>query len=142
MCSSSLHQFAPFRPDFIAWWSQVPPVLTFIKVNLFLTGISLALIVIMALLYFRGYRNSAATGLVILACVMLIPNDDCPNEFNRPWMGWLGASPLMFLGNSVVLLIGYCGLNGVRPRVSCVVMGLINTGVLLLGLGHLTALVW
>jgi hypothetical protein len=37
---------------------------------------------------------------------MLIPNDDCPNAFNHPWLGWLGASPLMFLGNAVVLLIG------------------------------------
>ena len=73
---------------------------------------------------------------------MLIPNDDCGNAFNMPWIAWFGASPLMFLGNSVVLLVGYCGLRAIRPRTSALVMGLINAGVFLLGLGHLTRVVW
>ena len=73
---------------------------------------------------------------------MLVPNDNCANPFNLPWIKWAGASPLMFMPNSVVLLIGYCGLHGIRPRVIILLMAVINIGVFLLGLGHLTKLIW
>jgi hypothetical protein len=142
ICTSSLHGFAPFRPNILAECSQMPSFLKFIAYNFVLTGSSLVAIITLAVFYFRGHQRLALAGLVVLAGVMLIPNDDCPNEFNLPWIGWLGASPLMFLGNAVVLLIGYCGLNGVRPRISALLMGLINAGVLLLGFGHQTRLIW
>jgi hypothetical protein len=73
---------------------------------------------------------------------MLVPNDNCGNPFNLPWMKWIGASPLMFMPNSVVLLIGYCGLHGIRPLISILLMAAINICVFLLGLGHLTKIVW
>jgi hypothetical protein len=142
ICTSSLHGFAPFHPHILTEWSQIPSDLRFITYNFVLTGSSLAVVIALAILYFHGRQHLALTGLVILAGVMLIPNDDCPNDFNRPWISCLGASPLMFLGSAVVLLIGYCGLNGIRPRISALLMGLINTGVLLLGFGHQTGLVW
>lgn len=142
LCTSSLHQFAPFRLDMIAEWSNLPPFLKMIKFNLILTGTSLLAVILLMILFIRGHRRAAATGLLALAGMMLIPNDDCPNEFNRPWLRWIGASPMMFLGNSVALLIGYCGLHGIWPRFSVLIMGLIDGGVLLLGLGHLTRIVW
>ena len=142
ICTSSLHGFAPFHPHILTEWSQIPSDLKFITYNFVLTGSSLATVIVLAAAYYRGHQPLALTGLVVLAGIMLIPNDDCPNEFNRPWIGWLGASPLMFLGNAVVLLIGYCGLHGIRPRLSALLMGLINAGVLLLGFGHQTGVLW
>ena len=41
-----------------------------------------------------------------------------------------------------VLLIGYCGLHGIWPRVGILLMAGINVCVFLLGLGHLTKLIW
>jgi hypothetical protein len=142
LCASSLHQFAPFRPDMAAVWGDLPPGLQFIRYNFLLTAASLLAVVVLAALHFRGRRRAAATGLVILVYVLLIPNDDCTNAFNRPWISWMGASPLMFWGVSVALLIGYCGLHGIQPRLSVWLMGLINAGMLVLGWGHWTRVIW
>ena len=142
ICTSSLHGFAPFRPHILSEYSQLPNSLRFIGFNFILTGCSLLAIVSMAVCFFRGNPRGALAGLVVLAGAMLIPNDDCPNPFNAPWLGWLGASPLMFLANAVVLLIGYCGLNGLRPGLSALLMGTIDCWVLLLGLGHRSHLIW
>jgi hypothetical protein len=142
ICTSSLHGFAPFHLHILTEYSQLPSSLRFIRYNHILTGCSLLAIVSLATSFFRGQQRRALAGLVVLVGVMLIPNDDCTNAFNHPWLGWLGASPLMFLGNAVVLLIGYCGLNGLRPRLSALLMGLIECGVLLLGLGHQSKLIW
>jgi len=109
LCASSLHQFAPFRLDLAAVWSQSPPDVKFIPFNLLLTAASVLAVGALAALHFRGRGRAAATGLVIVAYVLLIPNDDCTNAFNRPWIAWLGASPLMFLGSNVALLIGIAG---------------------------------
>jgi len=97
---------------------------------------------VFVILYYLGRSSQAVTGLVILAVIMLVPNDNCGNDFNLPWLQWLGASPLMFMPNSVVLLIGYCSLHGIWPRVSILLMTGINVCVLLLGLGHLTKIIW
>ena len=142
ICTSSLHGFAPFRPHIFSEYSQLPKSLRFIGFNFILTGCSLLAIVSLAVCFFRGHPRGALAGLVVLAGAMLIPNDDCPNPFNAPWLGWLGASPLMFLANAVVLLIGYCGLNGLRPGLSALLMGTIDCWVLLLGLGHRSHLIW
>ena len=142
ICTSSLHGFAPFHAHIVTEYSQLPSSLRFIGYNFILTACSLVTLVMLAVFFFQGHQRGALGGLVVLAGVMLIPNDDCPNAFNDPWLGWLGASPLMFLGNAVVLLIGYCGLNGLRPRVSALLMGIIDCWVLLLGLGHQSKLIW
>ncbi|MBN1804529.1 MAG: hypothetical protein JW837_04715 [Sedimentisphaerales bacterium] len=141
-CTSALHQFAPFRIDAIMNWFEIPARLNLIKYNFILTAGSLLVILILTVLYCLGRKTQAVTGLVILAGIMLVPNDNCGNTFNLPWMKWIGASPLMFMPNSVVLLIGYLGLHGIRPCISIILMAGINIGVFLLGLGHLTKLVW
>ena len=142
ICTSALHQFAPFRPDAIMMWPQIPPHLNILKYNFILTAGSLFVVLVLAVMYWLGRKSQAVTGLVILAIIMLVPNDNCPNDFNLPWMQWIGASPLMFMPNSVVLLIGYCGLHGIWPRVGILLMAGINVCVLLLGLGHLTRIIW
>lgn len=142
ICTSALHQFAPFRPDAIMMWPQIPPHLNILKYNFILTAGSLFVVLVLAVMYWLGRKSQAVTGLVILAIIMLVPNDNCPNDFNLPWMQWVGASPLMFMPNSVVLLIGYCGLHGIWPRVGIPLMAGINVCVLLLGLGHLTRIIW
>jgi hypothetical protein len=142
ICTSALHQFAPFRLDAIMMWPEIPPHLNILKYNFILTAGSLLVVLILAVFYWLGRKSQAVTGLVILAIIMLVPNDNCPNDFNLPWMQWIGASPLMFMPNSVVLLIGYLGLHGIWPRVGILLMAGINVSVLLLGLGHLTRLIW
>jgi len=142
ICTSALHQFAPFRLDAIMLWPQIPSEYNLIKYNFILTAGSLLVILILTVLYSLGHRTQAVTGLVILAAIMLVPNDNCPNDFNLPWIQWAGASPLMFMPNSVVILIGYCGLHGIWPRVGILLMAGINVCVFLLGLGHLTKIIW
>ena len=142
ICTSALHKFAPFRLDAIMMWPEIPPHLNILKYNFILTAGSLLVVLVLAIMYYFGCKIQAVTGLVILAAIMLVPNDNCPNDFNLPWIQWVGASPLMFMPNSVVILIGYCGLHGIWPRVGILLMAGINVGVLLLGLGHLTKLIW
>jgi len=142
ICTSALHQFAPFRPDVIMFWPEIPAQFNLLKYNFILTAGSFLIIVVLAVLYSLGRKSQAVTGLVIVAAIMLVPNDNCPNDFNLPWIQWAGASPLMFMPNSIVLLIGYCGLHGIWPRVGIPLMAAINAGVFLLGLGHLTRIIW
>jgi hypothetical protein len=142
ICTSALHQFAPFRLDAIRIWPEIPPRLNMLKYNFILTAGSLLVVLVLAVLYCFGRRSQALTGLVILSIIMLVPNDNCPNDFNLPWMQWTGGSPLMFMPNSVVLLIGYLGLHGIWPRLGIFLMAGINIGVLFLGLGHLTKIIW
>jgi hypothetical protein len=138
VCTAALHKFYPFRLGIIEYWPRAAPILRY---NFILTVASLLLVIVFALLYHRRQRRPAVLGLIALAIWMLIPDDACGNPFNKPWVKWLGASPLMFMPNSVVLLIGCCCLHGVRPRASLVVMTLINGFVLLLGIAHLIG-VW
>jgi hypothetical protein len=142
ICTSALHQFAPFRPAAIMSWPEIPPEYNILKYNFILTAGSLLVVLVLTILYVLHRRSQAVTGLVILAAIMLVPNDNCPNDFNLPWIQWVGASPLMFMPNSVVILIGYCGLHGIWPRVGIVLMAGINICVLALGLGHLTGVIW
>lgn len=141
-CSSALHQFYPFRADLLTLVEQCPPGFSFIAVNLVLTAVSLVVVIALAVVYYLRLRRVALIGLLVLAAIMLIPNDDCLNDFNLPWIRMIGASPLMFAANAGVLLIGYCGLQGVLPRLGLVTMTLANAFVLFLGLGHLTRIIW
>ena len=142
ICTSALHKFFPFRPDVITYWPKIPARLNILKYNFILTAVSLLVILVLAVLYSLGRRSQAVTGLVILAAIMLVPNDNCGNSFNQPWIQWMGASPLMFMPNSVVILIGHCGLHGIWPRVSILLMAVINVCVFALGLGHLSGVIW
>ena len=142
ICTSALHKFYPFRRAVLTFWLRIPDRLNLLKYNYFLTAVSQLVILILAVLYAFRRRSQAVTGLVILAAIMLVPNDNCGNFFNQSWIQRIGASPLMFMPNSVVLLIGYCALHGIWPRVSTLLIAAINIGVSMLGLGHVTGIVW
>ena len=142
VCTSALHKFYPFRPAVLTSWPKIPDHLSILKYNYLLTGLSLLVILLLAALYAFRRRSQAVSGLVILAVIMLVPNDNCGNFFNLPWIRRIGVSPLMFMPNSVVLLIGYCALHGIWPRVSILLIAAINMCVFTLGMGHVTGIVW
>ena len=138
-CTLALHRFYPFRPDVIMYLSWLSPIG---KHNVVLSVGCVVAVAALCVAYFRGKQRPAVTGLLILAAVMLVPNDDCGNYFNQPWINLFGASPVMFMPNSIVILIGYCGLHGIRPKLSAIFMLCINICVLALGIGHMTGVVW
>ncbi|MFC1765185.1 hypothetical protein ACFL6U_24325 [Planctomycetota bacterium] len=109
VCTFALHQFYPFRLDITEYWPRISPRYSMLKFNILLTVGSLLSPIALSIGYYLRYRRIALLGLLIVASIMLIPNDNCGNDFNRLWLGWIGASPLMFMPNSVVLIIGYCG---------------------------------
>lgn len=142
VCTSALHKFFPFRPDVIEFWRRMSPGYSMLKYNFILTASSLLVIAVLGILYHLGWKRLGVGGLVLLAAVMLVPNDDCGNYFNRLWIEFIGASPLMFMANSAAILIGCCGIFGIRPKGSIAAISYINGCTLAVGLGHLTGIVW
>ena len=142
ICTSALHKFFPFRLDVFDYWQKIPPRHNILRYNYILTAASLVSVIVLAVLYKIKQERLAIIGLVILAAIILIPTCNCGNEFNRIWIGWIGASPLMFMPNSIVILIGSCALLGIWPKLSIINMIIINSCVLALGIGHLTGTIW
>lgn len=139
VCTSAVHQFYPFRPSVATVWGGLDPVLRF---NLGLTGLGFFVSVALGVLYRSGRREAALAGLLILDFLLLIPNDACANPFNEWWIGALGASPLMFVPNLYASLFAMAALLGVRPRWNLAALAAACVGVMLLGLGHMTRLLW
>ena len=139
VCTSAVHQLYPFRPSVAAVWGGLDPVLRF---NLGMTGFGFLASSALGLLYRYGRREAALLGLLILDFVLLVPNDACANPFNEWWIGALGASPLMFVPNLYASLFAVAALLGVRPRWNLVALAAACVGVMLLGLGHMTRLLW
>jgi hypothetical protein len=148
--TSSLHAFYPFRPSVfrrlegLPWvlpWPMAPhgPLLRF---NFAFTAAALVAAAAAAGIYLAGRRRVAVVALSALALVLLVPNDNCVNPFNRPWLRALGASPLMFSANSVALAIAVCGLCQLERATSFGIVATICLATLLLGLGHVTGVAW
>ena len=70
---------------------------------------------VLAVTYAFGWRRTALMGLLMFAGVLLIPNDDCGNAFNERWIRLVGASPLMFIPNVLVILLAATAFLGIRP---------------------------
>jgi hypothetical protein len=139
VCTSSVHQFHPFRWALAAYRS-VDPVLRF---NLAVTlGGFLAAGALAVLYNAAGRRGVALAGLLVLDLLLLVPNDACPNPFNTWWLAAVGASPLMFVPNLYASLFGAGALLGVRPRLNLLALVGACLGVTLLGLGHMTRVIW
>jgi hypothetical protein len=113
-----------------------------LKYNFILTASFLLTVVVLGILYHLGWKRFGVGGLVLVAAVMLVPNDNCGNYFNRLWIELIGASPLMFMANSAAILIGCCGIFGIRPKASIAAISYINGCTLAVGLGHLTGIIW
>lgn len=139
VCTSSVHQFYPFRPSLPEALREAGPVLGF---NIALTGLAFLAAVILGLLYRCGRKEAALLGLMALGFLVLVPNDDCPNPFNETWLAVAGASPLMFLPNVYASLFGLAALLGVKPRLGVLALAGTCVAVTLLGLGHMTRVIW
>lgn len=139
LCTSAVHQLHPFRPAPLSAYLELGPVLRF---NLALTLAGFIAAVGLALLWRAGRRGAAAAGLMILALALLVPNDDCANPFNEWWIATLGASPLMFVPNLYAALFGLAALAGPRPRLAATALAGTCAAVLVLGLGHMTRVIW
>ena len=139
VCTSAVHQLYPFRPAPLSAYSDLGPVLRF---NLALTLAGFLVAVGLALLWRAGRRRAALAGLMVLALALLVPNDDCANPFNEWWIATVGASPLMFVPNLYAALFGLAALAGPRPRLAVAALAGTCAAVLVLGLGHMTRIVW
>lgn len=139
VCTSAVHQFYPFRPSVVRVWGGLDPVL---QLNLALTGAGFLAAVSLALLYRSGLRERAILGLLALDLLLLVPNDACANPFNGWWIDTVGASPLMFVPNLFASLFGIAALLGVHPRWNTAALAAACLGVTLLGLGHMTRVIW
>ncbi|HEX9945371.1 MAG TPA: hypothetical protein VGG03_25450 [Thermoanaerobaculia bacterium] len=139
VCTSAVHQFYPFRPSVAAVYGGLDAMLRF---NLALTGLGFLAAAALAVLYRAGRREAALLGLLALDALLLVPNDACANPFNEWWIATVGASPLMFVPNLYASLFAVAALLGVRPRWNAAALGAACLGVALLGLGHMTRLIW
>ncbi len=137
-CVTAVHGFVPFTFDTatIAGWR---PSLRF---NLMLAGLGVVGALAAGALDRLGRRKSARIVLLILALVLLLPNDDCDNPFNAWWIQSIGASPLMYLPNALAILFGGAALRGIRPLTNILVIIGICASTLLLGLGHQAGIIW
>ena len=139
VCTSAVHQLYPFRPSVVRVYGGLDPVL---QLNLTLTGAGFLAALSLALLYRSGLRERAILGLLILDLLLLVPNDACANPFNTWWIDTVGASPLMFVPNLYSSLFGIAALLGIRPRWNTAALAAACVGVTLLGLGHMTRVIW
>ena len=139
VCTSTVHQLYPFRPSLPAAWREVGPVLRF---NIALAGLGFAAAAVLAILYLAGRRQAALLGVLALGLVLLVPNDNCANPFNTWWLATVGASPLMFVPNLYAILFAAGALLGVWPRWNALAVTAACAGVALLGLGHMTRVIW
>ncbi len=144
-CTSSVHRFFPFRFDLAEIWmtgNNGSPISFVLKFNYVLTAVGVVVMTALAIIYALRWRRTALVGLLVFAGVLLVPNDDCGNAFNLRWIRMVGASPLMFIPNVVVILLAAAAFLGIRATTACVTATMVCLSTLVLGLGHLTGIIW
>ena len=137
LCTSSVHRFFPFRLDLADFQFSIV-----LKFNFVLTAMGVGVTTVLAVTYAFGWRRTALMGLLVFAGVLLIPNDDCGNAFNERWIRFVGASPLMFIPNILVILLASAAFLGIRATTACVGATLVCLSTLGLGLGHMMGIIW
>lgn len=140
ICTTSVHGFYPFHPN---TFSILPALDSVLKINYTLAAAGFIACSVLAGVYiFSPLKLPAIIGLMIMALVMLIPNDNCANPFNYWWIETIGASPLMYVPNLYAALFVACGLYGIHPKgVGILTIG-ICLGSFLLGIGHQLGIIW
>ena len=140
ICTTAVHNFYPFRPDTYTFFPSLDSVL---KVNFTIAMSGFLISVMLAVLYlFTQNKPSAIVGLLVLALLILIPNDNCSNPFNYWWIEKIGASPLMYVPNSYTAMFVACGLLGVHSKGVTLLSFGTCLGSLFLGIGHLLKIIW
>jgi hypothetical protein len=140
ICTTSVHGFYPFRStgwDAFLWFGPV------MKINYAIAFLGVVISTALAGLYIGSRTKTAAvTGLLVMALLTLIPNDNCYNPFNYWWIEKIGASPLMYAPNLYATLFVASGLHGIRPKSTVILTLGICVGSLILGLGHQLGIIW
>jgi len=140
ICTTSVHGFYPFHSNIFSILPALNPVL---KINYVIVTLGFTACAILAGIYISSPMKIPATiGLMIVALLMLIPNDNCANPFNYWWIKTVGASPLMYVPNMYVALFVACGLCGIRPKAIGFVAVFICFSSLILGIGHQLGIIW
>ncbi len=145
LCTSSVHRFYPFRLDLVDCWTRGDdgsPISVVLKFNYVLTAMAVGITAVLAAAYALGRRRTALGSLLVFAAILLVPNCDCGNAFNERWIRYVGASPLMFIPNVLAILLASAAFLGIRPTTGCVAVALICLSTLVLGLGHITGIIW
>ena len=140
ICTTSVHGFYPFRSNIFSVLPGLDPVL---KTNYVIAAVGFITCVVLAGIYTcSSNKLPAIIGLMILALLMLIPNDNCANPFNYWWIKTMGASPLMYVPNIYMILFIACGLCGIRPKAVALITISICLSSLMLGMGHRLGILW
>ena len=139
ICATSLHSFLPFRTEALLYMAKYRII---DKINFAIPAAGIVLSSALAIIYFRGRETTALRLLAIFNFLVLIPNDSCGNLFNLWWNATIGASPLMYLPCFFVVLFVCCGLLRIHTVFNILSAAGICVWVFLLGLGHMTGLIW
>ncbi|MBI4862691.1 MAG: hypothetical protein HY815_20885 [Candidatus Riflebacteria bacterium] len=139
VCTTAVHGFHPFRLPLPVRYGSLD---IFMKLNLALAVGGFVTTAAFGALYLGGRREGAILGWLLASFLVLVPNDTCRNGFNLWWLDTVGASPLMYLPNLYATLFGVCALVGVRSTFCTAMVAAACGGVTLLGVGHMTRLIW
>jgi hypothetical protein len=140
ICTTSVHGFYPFQLDIS---SVLPGLNSVLRFNFLIAAAGVLTSTLLAGLYvFTSWKLPALIGLIGMGYLLLIPNDNCANQFNFWWIAKIGASPLMYVPNVYAAFFVVCGLFGIHPKVAVFLLLGICTASLLLGLGHQFRIIW
>jgi hypothetical protein len=73
---------------------------------------------------------------LMLGGVSLVPHCVCGNAINRPWIDWLGGSPMCYLPGFTAAVLAVSGLSGAVPRFCAAILIAIGVVVLSGSMGH------
>jgi len=140
ICTTSVHGFYPFRSDGWDAFLWFEPVM---KINYAIAFLGVVTSIALAGIYvFSRMKTTAVIGLLVMALLTLIPNDNCYNPFNYWWIEKIGASSLMYAPNMYATLFVTSGLHGIRPKSAAFLTLGICVGSLILGIGHRLGIIW
>jgi hypothetical protein len=142
ICTSSVHQFYPFRPLHLKTYISIISMNSVFKINLIITFLGFAAMIALAIIYYFASKKIVLVVLLAFSFILLLPNDDCRNPFNYWWLSSIGASPLMFIPNAYAILFGVGTLLRVNMKLNTFAVMAICVSVTLLGLGHITRVIW
>jgi hypothetical protein len=141
VATSGVHGFYPFRPAPIrSYLALMDDPMT--GINFTLAAFGVFGVVALWWAYRSRRSGTALLGVVLLGFLLLVPNDTCRNPFNYWWLSTLGASPLMFVPNMYAVLFAVAALQGVNPRFNTLVLAWVCLSTALLGLGHMSRVIW
>lgn len=141
VCTTGVHSFVPFRPVALRDYAELAdyPVLV---INFAVALVGPASAVALWRVHRSGRTGTALLGVVLLGFLLLVPNDTCANPFNTWWLRMLGASPLMYVPNMYAALFAVAALEGVDRRLNTAALGAVCVSTALLGLGHMSRVIW